>query len=706
MPTSPRIARRRSMRSCKKPPSHSRTVFGGFARVGRLTRRHTSESGGEPALACIFFEKRLTRTVGARRTGTWRSGAPQDEHRLELTVLKSFLVVAVAALFPLGASAQTGPDAGGAGKAAEEGSSNPGRPMCELSRAGAEEGGPRSEPAGDGAQGGQERDRPSCRGRPTRACWSTRSPRARCRPRAHWAREQVAAVRAWVEAGAPIRASRSPAPGRAGLVVAPADPAGLAAREWHGRDDRATTGSGRRSTPSSWPDSGPRGWRRPPRPTAATLIRRVTFDLTGLPPTPEEIDAFVSPRTPTRWPTRSSSTGCWLRRITASAGGGTGSTSSGSARARATRPTCRGRRLAVSRLRHPRVQPRHAVSPVRPRAARRRHARRGTDWLTQAATGFLVGGTHDIVGNQTVEGMLQQRADDLDDMITATGTTFLGLTIQCARCHDHKFDPITQKDYYGLQAIFAGVNHAERELPAPDAESRRREAAAVAAELARIEAAARCATSRWPSPIGDAPARPMVNPRRNVERFAPVPARMVRLTILATSRSDRAVPRRGRGLYDGAARRRRPPRNVALASAGGKASASSEYPERGDPQDRSPERRPARQRPELDLARAGQGECHDRLAGAGDDRPRRLGPRPRGGLPRPPGDRVLHRGGPRAGPVAGRRLVARSRPVSTPRPRRPRPAAASRVRAGSRASRVARAAGRASRPARRSWARR
>ena len=60
--------------------------------------------------------------------------------------------------------------------------------------------------------------------------------------------------------------------------------------------------------------------------------------------------------------------------------------------------------------------------------------------------------------------MLQQRADDLDDMITATGTTFLGLTVQCARCHDHKFDPISQRDYYGLQAVFAGVQHAEREF--------------------------------------------------------------------------------------------------------------------------------------------------------------------------------------------------------------------------------------------------
>jgi len=143
--------------------------------------------------------------------------------------------------------------------------------------------------------------------------------------------------------------------------------------------------------------------------------------------------------------------------------------------------------------------------------------RGSADWLVQSATGFLVGGTHDIVGNQTVEGMLQQRADDLDDMITATGTTFLGLTIQCARCHDHKFDPIRQADYYGLQAIFAGVNHAARTVPAPDSESRRIEAAAVAEELARIDQ--RLDESEpIAHPGRDAPIRPMVNPRRNIER--------------------------------------------------------------------------------------------------------------------------------------------------------------------------------------------
>ena len=163
------------------------------------------------------------------------------------------------------------------------------------------------------------------------------------------------------------------------------------------------------------------------------------------------------------------------------------------------------------------------------------------DWLTEAATGFLVGGAHDVVGNQTLEGMLQQRADDLDDMITATGTTFLGLTIQCARCHDHKFDPITQKDYYGLQAILAGVNHGEREVRAPDSEARRRQAAPSQpswrdSKRSSIRRAARR------SPGRDQAVRPMVSSIRNVERFAPVPARMVPHDNPGDEQSDRALP--------------------------------------------------------------------------------------------------------------------------------------------------------------------
>ena len=65
-----------------------------------------------------------------------------------------------------------------------------------------------------------------------------------------------------------------------------------------------------------------------------------------------------------------------------------------------------------------------------------------------------------------------QRMNELDDMINTTGTTFLGLTTGCARCHDHKFDPISQRDYYAMQAVFAGVSHGDRNLP-PSAETKR-----------------------------------------------------------------------------------------------------------------------------------------------------------------------------------------------------------------------------------------
>jgi hypothetical protein len=405
-------------------------------------------------------------------------------------------------------------------------------------------------------------------------------------PKGALAKEQVAVLRAWVEAGA--RYLTEPlAPPRAG------------ADWWSLRPVRPVLPPLFRGPAAAWVRTpvdlfilaGLQSSGLEPAPPAdrATLIRRVTFDLTGLPPTPEAVDAFVanpdvlayevlvdrllaSPQYGERWGRH------WLDvvRFGESQGYETN----------LPRPSAWPYRDYVIRAFNRDIPfPRFVLEQL---AGDTLASGRGAaDWLTQAATGFLVGGTHDIVGNQTVEGMLQQRADDLDDMITATGTTFLGLTIQCARCHDHKFDPILQTDYYGLQAIFAGVNHAEREIAAPDAEGRGREAAALAAELARIERRLD-AFEPMAQPGRDELVRPMVNPRRNVERFAAVPARMVRLTILATA--DGTEPcidelevytepnhdRQGAALDSSAAASA--PRNVALASAGGRASASSEYP--------------------------------------------------------------------------------------------------------------------------------
>lgn len=83
------------------------------------------------------------------------------------------------------------------------------------------------------------------------------------------------------------------------------------------------------------------------------------------------------------------------------------------------------------------------------------------------ALGFLSAGPWDFVGQvETKSEMLRRaaRALDLDDMVTQTLTATMGITINCARCHDHKLDPITQEEYYRLWAVFAGVKRGDREL--------------------------------------------------------------------------------------------------------------------------------------------------------------------------------------------------------------------------------------------------
>jgi mono/diheme cytochrome c family protein len=377
--------------------------------------------------------------------------------------------------------------------------------------------------------------------------------------------DQVAAFRTWIEAGAPY-ASEPLAARRAGpdwwslrKVVRPAVPKVADPARWCRTPVDAFVLA----------KLNEHGLAPAPNADRAALVRRVSFDLTGLPPTPEEVSGFVddakpdayermvdrlldSPRYGERWGRH------WLDvvRFGESHGYETNSL----------RPNAWPYRDYVIRaFNRDTPLPRFMLEQLAGDTLA------DGDWLTQAATGFLVGGTHDTVGNQTIEGQLQQRADDLDDMITATATTFLGLTVNCARCHDHKFDPISQRDYYGLQAVLAGVQHSDRAVPVAD-ESRKRAAVRIAAELALVERRLD-AIEPLARPDLDVPGRAMVNPQRNVERFPPVSARGVRITILATNGTiEPCIDEIEVLAADDSAR------NVALASAGGKASASSEYP--------------------------------------------------------------------------------------------------------------------------------
>lgn len=188
------------------------------------------------------------------------------------------------------------------------------------------------------------------------------------------------------------------------------------------------------------------------------------------------------------------------------------------------------------------------------------------------ATGFLVGGPVDIVGSPDPVLTLQQRADELDDMVSTTGTAFLGLTLGCARCHAHKFDPIAHSEYYAMSAMFAGVKHGERGLPAAPSQQDR------VAQLDRRAAELRQKLEQFlpkPFPTGELARvqgrmlRPAVNAIRNEETFAPVETRSLRFTIEAASGGEPCLDELEAWAGGG---------NVALTTHGTKATASGTLP--------------------------------------------------------------------------------------------------------------------------------
>ncbi len=221
-----------------------------------------------------------------------------------------------------------------------------------------------------------------------------------------------------------------------------------------------------------------KGLKQSPQADRRTLIRRVTYDLQGLPPAAEDVDAFVRDESPDAYENL-------VNRLLASPRYGE-----------------RWGRHWLDVVHYgeshgfDKDKPRRNAWPYRDYVIRafnqdKPYARFVEEQLAGdvvapgdpegiVALGFIAAGPWDFVGQTELrEGTTDKnitRVLDRDDMVTATMSSFVSMTAHCARCHDHKFDPIPQAEYYGLQAVFAGVDRAERPIDSDRATFARRSA--------------------------------------------------------------------------------------------------------------------------------------------------------------------------------------------------------------------------------------
>ena len=204
------------------------------------------------------------------------------------------------------------------------------------------------------------------------------------------------------------------------------------------------------------------------------LIRRATFDLVGLPPTPEELDAFVNDKSPDAYAKL-------IDRLLASPHYGE-----------------RWGRFWLDLARYCDVAEQWAEGKGEPWLYRDWVVRAFNDDLPynqfvqqQLAADLMTGAAPRdlaalgylglsptywkelLLDHQVIKGVV---AEEWEERIGAVSSTFLGLTVACARCHDHKFDPISTQDYYALAGIFASIKHTDVSM-LPDAETKAIQAA-------------------------------------------------------------------------------------------------------------------------------------------------------------------------------------------------------------------------------------
>jgi len=308
-----------------------------------------------------------------------------------------------------------------------------------------------------------------------------------------------------------------------------------------------------------------------PRADAVTWLRRVTLDLTGLPPTPREVTAFLqeaekgdaafaavvdrllkSPRYGERWAQH------WLDVVRYADTHGF--------EVNTERPHAWPYRdYVIAALNNDTPYDRFIKEQIV-----------GDAMGADAATGFLITASVLLPGQigKDAPSMRLARQDSLDEIVNNIGQTFLGLSIGCARCHDHKFDPISAKDYYSMQAFVAGVEYADREIHSSESEKLRKEIEPLRRRVTQIEQRlAEYVPLADPSGNRKPEAR-ITNAKENTETFTPLEAKFVRFTI----HDSNLHPSLGliepcldefEILTDEAE-----PRNIALASFGTKATAS------------------------------------------------------------------------------------------------------------------------------------